>query len=338
MSKQLFWLGFEKYFNYLGTSILSLIGGLFLLEALYILSGQNSSFLSYWLDQGYLFHAVAIVIGFLVAGIIGGVWINSKSTLEFLSQETKSLQEMLQAKVDFISFVSHEIRSPATGILFALQGLLEEKPSNLSSDQLSLLRKAYEASQDLSSLVSEFLDTSKIESKKLELVIKPVVLESWVKHIRNICSEFTPMLEEKKISLDMDETLNASKVMNADAQRLFQVVRNLLQNAVNYTHPGGKIKIVLGTSATDFQFSIADSGIGIPQTEQGKIFEKFYRAVNAKIAQSSGTGLGLYLCKKLVEGHQGKIWFTSQQDKGTTFFFTIPLRVGLEVEELFRRI
>lgn len=338
MSKQLFWLGFEKYFNYLGVGFLSLISGLFFLEVLYLLSGESSSFISYWLYQGSLSHAAAVLSGFLLAGVIGGVWVNSKNTLEFLSQETKSLQEMIQAKVDFISFVSHEIRSPATGILFSLQALLEEKPANLSSQQLSLLTKAYDASQDLNSLVSEFLDTSKIESKKLELVIKPVVLETLVKHIRNICSEYTPLLEDKKISLDVDETLDPTKVINADAQRLFQVVRNLLQNATNYTSAGGKIKITLVTSPTQFQFSIADSGIGIPKEEQDKIFEKFYRAVNAKITQSSGTGLGLYLCKKLVEGHRGKIWFVSEPDNGTTFFFAIPLRVGLEVEELFRRI
>lgn len=340
MARYLPFIDLERYLRFFWAFFLSLICSLFLLEVIYLFSGTYPmhSFINHWFKGELFYHTGGIMGGFVFAGLLGGAWLNSRDKSDFLMQEIKSLKDTIEAKINFVSFVSHEIRSPVTGLRYSIKMLLDEKAGNLSSDQSSLLTKAYQAAEELNSLVSEFLDTSKIESEKLELVIRGVALNQLVVHIKNITEEFQPLLQSNKQTLDLQLPLDQTKAVAADAQRIFQVVRNLLQNAINYTPPGGKISIVLKTTPTDFDFTITDSGIGIPKKEQSKIFGKFYRALNARMAQGSGTGLGLYLCKKLVEGHQGNIWFTSEENKGATFTFSIPLKTGVEVEELFRKI
>lgn len=341
MAKQLTLLDVQKYLRFFWAIFLCLILSLFFLEGLFLLSMSHSegSFSSYWFSEKQSVHALGIVGVFVLGGVVLGAWFNSKYKLGFMQQEVVSLKEMVQAKIDFISFVSHEVRSPVTALRYMLQILLDEKlRGSLSKDQVSMLTKAYNAAEDLNSLVSEFLDTSKIESAKLELLVKRVELSNLVTHITNIGDELQPLLESKKITLDIQTPLDQGKAVAVDAPRIFQVVRNLFQNAINYTPEKGKITVVLKTSPAEFQFSITDSGIGIPKTEQDKIFNKYFRAVNARMTHSSGTGLGLFLCKKLIEGHQGKIWFISEENQGTTFTFTIPLRTSPATEDLFRKI
>lgn len=341
MNNELILINLERYLRFFWALFLSLIISLFLLEVLYIVSigPSHETFLSYWFSKKSLSHTVGIIGGFALAGVAIGAWLNSRHRVGLLLNETEGLKEMIQAKIDFISFVSHEVRSPVTGLRYILQKLLDTNiRRNLSIDQVDLLTKAYSAAQDLNSLVSEFLDTSKVDSSRLELLLKREELSNLVAHITIICSEFQPLLNSKQITLKIQAPLDQNKAVVVDATRIFQVVRNLLQNAINYTPPKGTITLLLQTTATDFEFSIVDSGIGIPKGEQVKIFGKYYRALNARKTHSSGTGLGLFLCKKLIEGHQGRIWFTSEENKGASFTFTIPLRSSPATEDLFRRI
>lgn len=147
-----------------------------------------------------------------------------------------------------------------------------------------------------------------------------------------------PELKKKNIDLDYSSYLNHQLFIMVDLRRIKQVVENLLENAINYTPKNGKIGIVLTNDKNNFKFRIFDTGVGITKKEQPKIFSKFFRATNARKLQSTGTGLGLYLCKNFIEGHQGKIWFESEEGKGTTFSFNIPLKAKVEIEELFRKI
>ncbi len=110
-----------------------------------------------------------------------------------------------------------------------------------------------------------------------------------------------------------------------DEEKIRIVIQNFIENSLRYTPQGGKVTVSLKHDTKDIEVAVHDTGIGIPETQQAHIFERFFRADNAKKINEEGTGLGLYLAKNIIEAHRGKIWFESQENKGTTFAFSLPL-------------
>lgn len=306
----------------------------------------SSIFVLYWLYfEGVMFYmaySAITIVSFTALGVISTALIISNSqirTLESAFRLFRLLKENSQAKSKFISFAAHELRAPLTNFKWTIKVLLDKQYGTLSKTQENLLKNAYKSTQNLEDLTNEFLDLSKLDIYKLEISLKRTSLEMLGKEIDSQTESILPLAEKKQLTLRHTQSLEKSLVLKADKGRISQVVRNLVGNAIRYTQAGGKITVALVNDKRNFIFTIRDTGIGIPQEEQPKIFSEFFRATNAKKILSSGSGIGLYICKRIIEGHGGKIWFEAEENKGSVFSFSLPLQTGSEeIEDLLKGI
>jgi len=191
----------------------------------------------------------------------------------------------------------------------------------VSEEQKKWLVKMEAGTHNLLDLINDFLDLSKIEAGRIELVKEEVDL---VPLIQSSLDNYLILAQDKKLSL-RSSIAQGLLPIQADPRRLDQVFSNLLSNALKFTPEGGAIEV--GASAengTEVKVWVKDSGVGISAEEIGQIFEKYRQSSSGKTSDQKGTGLGLVICKMIVETHGGKIWVESQEGKGSTFFFTLP--------------
>jgi signal transduction histidine kinase len=228
-------------------------------------------------------------------------------------------REVSQMKSDFVSFVTHQLRTPLAGIRWMLE-LAAQEPG-IPVDASSYIQDAREAAQRLIQLVNDLLDISRLERGKLTVATAPVDLEALT---RDVLAETAVLVQEKGHRVSLAGAPIAAPVA-ADAQLLRQVVMNLVSNAIKYTPDGGAIEIRLEPDAGMLRWSIRDSGIGVPRASQARLFEKFYRAENVATLETEGTGLGLYLVRLIMEQLDGRVWCESEEGAGATFLFTLPL-------------
>ncbi len=231
--------------------------------------------------------------------------------------DISTIKQLEKMRSQFVANVSHELKTPLTSI----KGFVETLQSGVVSDQetadrfLSIIATETER---LSRLIEDILELSKIESNKKLVKLEPVNLNSLIEAtVQQLANEAA----KKKLAVYADISEQYQVIANNDG--LKQVFLNLLQNAINYTPPGGQIDIQVLDGANQVQVSIADTGIGIPQEDLPRIFERFYRVDKARSRQEGGTGLGLSIVKHLVESFGGSIWAKSQEGKGSTFYFTL---------------
>jgi two-component system phosphate regulon sensor histidine kinase PhoR len=176
--------------------------------------------------------------------------------------------------------------------------LLDGEYGLLPEEQKLVLNKIYKVNENLESLASEFLDASKLEAGKLEISPKIVPLSDLEKEMKELVERLKPLAEDKKIVVNFSSSLNFKLSAQVDLKRLTQAAESLLENSLNYTPEGGRVDFLLENDDYNIETKIADNGIGIPEKEQKELFTKFFRATNARKLLSSGSGLGLYLCKK----------------------------------------
>jgi PAS domain S-box-containing protein len=237
--------------------------------------------------------------------------------------------EIDQAKSEFISFASHQLRTPSTAISWLIEMFLEKYQDKLDPQQAADINTIYRENQQMSDLITDFLNISKIEYGISAVQSTPVSAISIIEGVLN--EKFKTQMEEKKI-LSEKKLKSGVCAINADPNLFQMIVDNLISNAIKYTPENGKITVELdrfkaGTTVGNKKLSedaciimIADNGYGIPRDEQDKIFTRFYRAANAKDKKIPGTGLGLYMVKMFIEKMGGEIWFESEEGKGTKFF------------------
>jgi PAS domain S-box-containing protein len=235
-------------------------------------------------------------------------------TLQDVTQERLASQ----MKTDFVSFVTHQLRTPLSGIKWMLE-LASEAPDRVA-EMTGYVRDAREAAERLIDLVNDLLDASRLESGRLSLSLEEVDLRRLT---CDVLDEIAPLLRDKRHRPSVEAS--GSAMARADAQLLRQVVLNLVSNAVKYTPPGGAIAVRVGTTPDRVEWAITDSGIGIPKEAQRRLFEKFFRADNVFAVETEGTGLGLYLVRLIVEKHGGRVWCESEEGRGSTFAFALPV-------------
>jgi signal transduction histidine kinase len=216
--------------------------------------------------------------------------------------------------------IVHDLRSPLTAIMSSAAVIEDGLVGPVTDEQKNWLLKISTGSRSLLNLINDFLDLSKIEAGRLELIRAEVDLEQL---IQASLEDYMVLAREKKISLNGRFEKPLSRI-SVDAARLGQVFTNLISNAIKFTGEGGTIE--LGTAQNDGETTvwIKDGGVGIPAHEIGDLFEKYRQTQSGKTSKHKGTGLGLVICKMIVESHGGKIWAESQEGKGTTFFFNLP--------------
>lgn len=246
--------------------------------------------------------------------------------LELMAVNTE-LKQMDEIKSRFVSVAAHEFRTPLAAILGYAEILLEPGYDPLTESQTQFLQVVQRNGRHLQTIVDDLLDVTRLETGNLALIMKPVNALELVEYVG---SALHPLINEKSQQLILDIEPGITNIL-CDEMRATQVITNLLANASQYTQENGTItiKIMPAEDVGYIQFSVADSGIGIPEEEQAKLFDRFYRATNANDARPSGTGLGLYIVHSLVELHGGKIWLESKLGEGTTFYVTFPVDDGL---------
>lgn len=225
-------------------------------------------------------------------------------------------------KTEFVSISAHQLRTPLSAIKWTLKMLLDGDLGEITKDQREFIDKTYVSNERMITLINDLLNVTRIEEGRY--LYKPV-LQDLCKLIRGMISSYEPEIKKRKIVLSYSEPETKVPNLKLDAEKISLAFQNFLDNAIKYTPEGGKVTVKIVCDKKEVVVSIGDSGIGIAQDQQERIFTKFFRGVNALKRETEGSGLGLFIAKNIIEAHDGKVWFQSKTGKGTTFSFSIPL-------------
>jgi PAS domain S-box-containing protein len=240
-----------------------------------------------------------------------------------LIQDITKLKEIDDMKSEFVSTVSHEFRTPLTSISMGVGLLLEEVPGSLTDNQKELIEAMKEDQERLTSLVSDLLDLSRIESGKIQM---DIVSNDTEKIIVKSVKTFEKQAKDNNIHLAYQLEENLPPV-RADFNKVTWVMTNLIGNALRYTPTDGSGRILIEGKQTGntVLVSVTDNGIGIPYEYRKKIFEKFVQVKDEQGHTTGGSGLGLAICKEIIQAHGGHIWVKSKIGEGSTFYFTLAV-------------
>ena len=236
---------------------------------------------------------------------------------ELLAESLRKEQELSKLKDQFITTVSHQFNTPLTAINWALSALHDPKikPETLE-ENMNIIDKSQ---KDIEAIVNDLITLSEVGFRYQKSKTKSADLTTLV---AKALERFVELIKLKKIKIDFKKPTDA--VAEVNEFTLVKAFENLIDNAISYSHDGGVIQMELVQTEKELTFKISDYGIGIPKEDQPLIFQQFFRARNAVTKKNVGTGLGLFIVKNIVEGHGGKVWFISEENKGSTFYFSIP--------------
>ena len=218
--------------------------------------------------------------------------------------------------------VSHELRTPLTSVVSFTELLLDD-PEGLTDEQLEFLTVIRRNANRLLLLVGDLLLLARLESGGYKLEVAPVEVAKVLDHVT---TSLSPQATDG--GLTIEASVASGPPLHADAARLEQVLVNLVSNAIKFTHPGGAITLTASYRDEVWSISVTDTGIGVPEAERAELFERFFRASNARTGRLPGTGLGLVISRVIVEMHGGAIELESEVGVGTTVTVALPLRSG----------
>ena len=243
-------------------------------------------------------------------------------------QDMRHEFEVDRAKTEFLSVASHQLRTPLAAIKWfvelIVEGDLEEK--KLNEEQKDLLAQTSESVERMIDLVNSLLSVSRIETGRI--IISPQSTDL-LELAKKVIKEIAPIFLKRKQDFQLLDSKTELPKINIDPKLIFEVIINLLSNSSKYTPEKGSITLKIEKSGDEILFTISDTGYGIPIAQQHRLFEKFFRAENVIKKESEGTGLGLFIVKAVVESSGGRIWFKSEENKGTIFYFTLPIAGSL---------
>lgn len=221
---------------------------------------------------------------------------------------------------EFEALATHQLRAPITAIKWSVE-MLTGTDVVSAEEQKQALGEIKEAACLLTEVVNSILNISKMEAGVLAVDPQPLNIPDLVEAL---AAEVAGPVSTRQLKFDRQYDKDLP-ILNADPKLTSAMLRNILSNAIKYTPKGGTILLKVEKQAHDILLSVADTGIGIPKNQQDRMFTRFFRADNAQESGNEGTGLGLYFVKMVVERAGGRVWFTSEEGKGTTFYITIPL-------------
>ena len=238
-----------------------------------------------------------------------------------LKLSNQKLQHLDESKDEFISMASHQLRTPLTSVKGYLSMVLEGDAGTITEAQRKLLEEAFAGSQRMAFLIGDFLNVSRLRTGKF-------MLEKRSENLAKVIGEAIEQMRSTATSRSINLAYTAPAQfpdMSVDAAKISQAVINFIDNAIYYSPEGSTINIELTRQDGHANLKVKDNGIGIPKSEQHQLFTKFFRATNARKVRPDGTGIGLFMAKKVIIAHGGSVIFESKEGKGSTFGFSLPL-------------
>lgn len=251
--------------------------------------------------------------------VVKGKKISTLVTLHDISRE--KLVERI--KSEFVTLAAHQLRTPASAVKWTLQILLEGDLGELSKEQKEVIQKACETNDKMIKLVNDLLNVAQIEEGKY---LSKVTLSDIEEIARSVVDSYKDKIKQRKLKFRFQEPRTKLPKVMVDIEKIEIALRILLDNAIMYTLPGGRVTVSMGFSRKEIEIQVRDTGLGIPEHQRKKVFTKFFRGTNVMRIETEGTGLGLFIAKNIIEAHGGRIWFESKGGRGSTFYFTIPIK------------
>ena len=240
---------------------------------------------------------------------------------------TERLSELDQMKKDFVMHVSHDLKAPLASMRQIMHLLLQEIPGPLNDQQKSLLRLSYTSAERLAAMVGNLLDIARMEAGSMEYEMAPHKL---VPVVESVIEEFNVQAREKGIRMRLECDLHSISA-ECDRERIVQVLGNLFENGLKFSPSNSEIVTSLSTTSEGVLISVSDSGPGVPDEQKDKIFLKFHQVKRGKKVAGQGVGLGLAICKTIIEAHQGRIWVQDNPNGGSVFSFVLRPAASEEV-------
>jgi len=245
-------------------------------------------------------------------------------------RDITSQKELERMKSNFLSVVSHELKTPLHSIKGFVDIILMGKTGQINETQADFLSTVRDQTAHLQNLINDLLEFSRLESGQVKLRLTEVSLTEVA---AEVADKLKPLADQGQVQLINRIGPDVPNI-EADLTRIEQVLTNLVDNAIKFTPPSGIVTMNATDLGDKVQVAVSDTGIGIPSTELERIFDRFYQVDSGSTRHYRGTGLGLTICKHIIEHHRGKIWVESEEGKGSTFFFVLPKRIVAEEEEL----
>ncbi len=274
-----------------------------------------SSLAIYFIGSGFSDNPELIVL--IVLGVSAFLVVIGFSIIHSFER----LADLARMKSEFISIVSHQLRSPLANLRWIIDLLISGKAGETTEKQVNYFQLLRESGQRMDDIVNDLLVVSRLENNEFPLKSEK---GSLVEAARKTVDRLTPLALASNVKINFQAENNLPETC-FDSLQIGQVIENLLSNAIRYISGQGSVDVGVKRSGDCISVEIKDNGIGIDAADQKYIFEKFFRGRNASGAQAQGSGLGLYIAKSIIEKSGGKIGFTSEINKGTTFWFTLPI-------------
>lgn len=230
-------------------------------------------------------------------------------------------KELEQVKSDFISIAAHQLRTPLAGLKWFFKLMMDGDAGPVTKEQVDLLGKAYQRNNHVIDIVNNLLNISEIEEGRMTYDFQ----KGDVKEILQDLQKASALDAERKQIQVKTDFFSGKAPLDMDKQKLSMAFQNIIDNALKYSPQQSTVTVTLKKKADQYLVTIQDQGIGISTNDRSKIFSKFYRGKNAREKETTGSGLGLYIVKNIVQRHHGQIWFESQMNKGTTFYISLPI-------------
>jgi len=269
-----------------------------------------------YVDRAGSTHFVKLI----VARVSGDQAQEAIQTIVTVHDETKT-RELENMKIDFVSMAAHELRTPLASLRGYIELIAYKESQHLNEETNKYLKQALKSSNELGGLINNLLDVTRIERGTLTINMEKLDL---AETIAQVVADQRFAAEDKHITLSYDGPANGALVL-ADPIALREVINNLLTNAIKYTEPNGAVHVALKHDGEKYVTEVRDTGIGIPKKALPYLFTKFYRVHGGLDSGSTGTGLGLFISKSIIERHNGTIGVTSQEGAGSVFTFSIPV-------------
>ncbi len=266
-------------------------------------------------------------IGLLIAGL-------------FIFYE-REIQERKDAEIrdETVALITHEMRTALTSAGWAIEYMLKQYENKIEKDDKEMLEGFVKSNQTTVMHTVNLLDISLSDIGKLTISLEKVPLSKVENMVNEVVDKYILGTKRANIELISSVNLERDKVVEVDIMRLKIIIENLLENSIQYVKgQNDKIELTVNNTKDSLNIVVKDNGIGIPENEQEKVFEEFYRASNARKKLSSGSGIGLHMTYNYVKAHKGKINFTSKENIGTSFNVSIPLKTSADVNEFLKEV